>query len=160
MFIVIFFPMNNQILAQGYEIYELTNKPSKDNSSSDKNNNSRLEFYDLSQRLYNTSYFKNGELKSKYGDGTPIKITLDDLNSLETLNISDVNYKEVKLITLSLENESDLNSDVDLSGLSELSKLKYVFIKCYFNADKQQVEQAIISPKNKIRVFYTFVNPS
>jgi len=157
LFICFFILLNvNKTFAQKQNIYEIT-----DDSFSSKNiSNNREEFYNLSQKLHPTLYFEKSKLKKEYGIGAPIKVTLEDVDSYVVLNQNNSKYSSIELITINLKTIADLNKTIDLSNNTQFSKLKYIYIKCFFNCDEQQVEKFIQKPNNEIRIFYTIINPS
>lgn len=153
----------NKVIAQENGIYELTevNKLSKQSASKNGNSNDRKEFYNLSQKLHSTFYYKNNKLQTKYGEGSPLKITFEDINSFDSLDKSNSQFNEVQIITVKLKNENDLDKTFDLSNMSGFSKLKYIFIRCDFNSDSIKIRKFIKnSDYSKIRVFYSSERPS
>ena len=152
----------DKVSAQENGIYELTdiNKLSKQSSSKKGVQSDRKDFYNLSQNLHSTFYFENNRLKNKYGEGSPLRLTLEDLNSFNAINKSDSQFNNIEIITVTLKNENDLNKIFDLSNMSGFSKLKYVFIKCNFNCDAVKIRKFIKTSDNKIRDFYTSEKPS
>ncbi len=78
----------NIVTAQENGIYELTedNQSSKQIASKKGNSNDRAEFYNLSQKLHSTFYYENNKLKNKYGDGSPLRLNLEDINSFSAIN--------------------------------------------------------------------------
>lgn len=150
LFICLFYSHN--ILAQENGIYELDNQIT--NKQKNKKDD-RANFYDLAFNMHNTHYRQNKKLKQVYGNGVAKKLTLEDLNSAKFLNEGlSTNYNDVELITINLLNETDLNDNVDLTTQNqELKKLKYVFIKCNFDCNNEQIKKFIKVNPN-IRVFY------
>lgn len=146
-----------------YGIYESIDNNYLGKQNSSKSNkkstiNSRNDFYNLSQNLHSTYYFENGTLNAKYGNGLPTKLTFEDLSSFNSLNNNDLNYANVELITIKLNDEKDLNTNIDLSSLVTLTNLKYVYIKCLFTIDSKQIKKLV--KKSNVRVFYTSLRPS
>ncbi|AUP77205.1 hypothetical protein C1H87_00115 [Flavivirga eckloniae] len=145
---------SNNTLAQEHGIYELVN-----NQIVQKSNN-RNDFYNLSKKLHPTHYFENNTLKNKYGEGAPVRISLKGTNGFSLLNQQNSNYNGVKLITITLKNESDLNTPLDLSNTQGFPQLQYIYIKCLFSCTASQIERFVKNPNDSIRIFYTSVRPS
>ncbi len=151
----------NNANAQERGIYELVNSTSNIARSSKKATTStdRNEFYNLAQKLHTTLYFDNNKLKNKYGNGAPVKITLENMTSFSVLNKKDANYNDVELITITLKQANNLNTPLDLSQ-TEYPKLRYIYIKCLFECNARQIEQFVKAPNNEVRIFYTSIRPS
>lgn len=147
----------NNVIAQENGIYELTedNQLSKQITNKKGNTKDRKDFYNFSQKIHSTLYYENSKLKKKHGKGSPLKLTLEDANSFNSLNKIDSKYKEVRLITITLNNQSDLNKTFDLSIIKGFPKLKYIYIKCIFNCDSKQIKKLIKKSNHKVRIFYT-----
>ncbi|WP_136480997.1 hypothetical protein [Cognatitamlana onchidii] len=141
---------SNLINSQDRNIFELTTQ---------SNNRDRSDFYDLAFNLKPTAYFKDNAFRNQYGEGSILKITFEDTNSFDALANNQGNYDSAELIIIKVNNLSELNQTVDLMSLTSLNKLKYIFIKCFFKTNKQQVEN-FISANPNIRVFYFAQNPS
>lgn len=152
----------DKVGAQENGIYELTevNKLSKQNSNKKGVESDRKDFYNLSQNLHSTFYYENNRLKNKYGEGSPLRLKLEDLNSFNAINQSDSQFNDIQIITLTLYNENDLAKTFDLSNMPGFPKLKFVFIKCNFNCDAMKIRKFIKTSDSKIRVFYTSEKPS
>ena len=164
-FLSIFFMTGNQLIAQADVIHELNYKKGNngilEKAKSEKNDNSRKEFNDLSQKLHSTFYYQNGTLKNQNGNSSPVKVTLYDLNSFSALlNNRNNDYSEVRLITATVKTPSELNSKIDLALLTGFPKLKYILINCFFDCDAADIENTIVNPSNKIRVFYCYAMPN
>lgn len=143
------FLLPQKALTQENNIYELTQNIS----------NERDSFYDLIYNLYPTVYAENGAITKVYGENEIKKITLRDSKSFGILDDKTFNYKNVELITIILNSFNELNTRLNLSNKNGFDKLKFVFIKCHFDFQKEDIEKFIM-PKEGIRVFYQKVNPS
>tara|TARA_R110002033_G_scaffold137213_1_gene176532 strand:- start:1357 stop:1884 length:528 start_codon:yes stop_codon:yes gene_type:complete len=152
----------NKVVAQENGIYELTedNQLSKQIANKKGNSNDRAEFYNLSQKLHSTFYYENNKLKNKYGDGSPLRLNLEDINSFSAINKNDTQFNDIQIITVSLKNENDLNKILDVSNMPGFSSLKYIFIRCHFNCDALKIRKFIKKSDRNIRVFYTTDRPS
>lgn len=146
---------SHNVISQENDIYELdlgvTNVQYKEkNGKSD-----RAIFNDLAFNMHTTHYIQNQKLKKLYGKGVVKKLTLEDINSTKFINEDlELNYNDVELITICLLNANDLNDHVDLLDKNqELNKLKYVFIKCNFDCNNEQIKKFIKVDSN-VRVFY------
>ncbi|WP_299554298.1 hypothetical protein [Seonamhaeicola sp.] len=113
----------------------------------------RAEFNTLVYKLHPTVYVKNGIVKKTYGEGPIIKLTLEDVNSISSLSSLASNYPEIELLTIKLNSISDINSTLDLNSISNLSKLKYVFIKGRFNCNEALLNR-FVNYSSNTRVFY------
>ena len=64
-----------------------------------------------------------------------------------------------EIITIKVKDLNELRNNIDLTTLTALNNLKYVFIKCAFKCESKDIETFIIAHSN-IRVFYNAENPS
>ena len=154
---------NHESNAQENGIYELnaSSQFSRATSSKSKTTNTRTEFYNLSQKLHPTAYLAKNRLKNKYGDGDVVKLSLDDVASLDLVKQDKSNYNNVELITITLKSFSDLNTPINLSTTSGLAKLKYLYIRCLFDCNNEQIKGFVKKISNSnVRVFYTSARPS
>lgn len=151
----------NNVNAQENGIYELKNNIglSKSSSKITKKQTDRKDFNFLAYKLHTTIYIKNGIEKNKYGKGLPIKLTLEDTESLRILKNKNSKYAEVQLLTISVKSPNDLNTPIDLSNIPGLKKLKYIFIKNNIKSTKNQI-RAFIKANPNVRIFYTSETPS
>ena len=156
---------SNQAIAQVNDIFEL-NSASKIQAKSTiaksinaESTNDRIEFYNLIHNLHPTIYIVNNTIKKVYGKNQIKKITIEDSNSYNILNSKNNKYKSVELITLKLNSINDLNNQLDLTTISELESLKYVYIKCYFKHTPDDIKNFIKTNSN-VRVFHIYANPS
>jgi hypothetical protein len=143
------------ILAQENGIYELDNQITNNQKNDKTKKDNRANFYDLALNMHPTHYRKDKKLKEVYGNGFAKKITFEDLISAKFINEDlSTDYSNVELITIKLLNVSDLNNTIDLTNQNQkLKKLKYVFIKCNFDCNNEQIKKFIKVNPN-IRVFY------
>lgn len=151
-FICCFIVFNtNKTFSQEQNIYELTST----------NNNDRKEFNNLSKKLHSTYYYKANKLVNKYGNSDPVRITLNDGNSLDILKLDNPKYKKVELITIKLKSASDLNKSLELIDNEIFSELKFIYIKCLFNCNSNQIKEFTKKMNtSEVRIFYTIVKPS
>ncbi len=139
------------MMGQDRDIFEIS-----DNSGFDQND--REDFYDLAFNLKTTVYLKGNKVENKYGEGDVVKISLEDINSTDILVLNQMEYKSAELITIKIKNVNELSSKIDLTELSEMTNLKFIFIKCLFKTSSQQIE-SFISANPNVRIFYFAQNP-
>jgi hypothetical protein len=147
----------SRVIAQENGIYEISGSDTQKDKN--KSNYDRTEFYELTQKLHSTFYIGENKLKNTYGNGQPIRITLDDANSFNFLTKDSSKFSEVEIITMTLNNQGDLNNKLNLSSLNNLKKLKYIYLKCDFKCTDKQIKEFIKYDSN-VRVFYKIENPS
>lgn len=140
----------NLVVAQDKNIYEIS-----ENTSS----NDRKDFYSLAFNLKTTVYLKNNTVINTYGNGAVLKVNMEDTNSYNVLITNQNDYDQAELITIKVDDISKLSNSIDLTTLTETNNLKYVFIKCSFKCQHQDIENFIKVNPN-IRVFYNAQNPS
>lgn len=146
----IFLLSSNLSLAQDRNIYEISDNP---------NQSDRADFYELAFNLKTTVYFKNNAVKSQYGEGDVVKVTLEDSNSFNILIQNQAQYSKAEIITVNVNDISELSKRIDLTALTQMTQLKYVFIKCMFKSQTQDIKD-FIKVNTGIRVFFNAQNPS
>ena len=149
----------NNAVAQENGIYELSNNNFSKSATTSKAGNGRGDFNKLAYNLHPTIYVKNGSEKKTYGKGLPVKLTLEDVKSINILNRGKSKYNQVQLITIKLSNSGDINTKLDLSNISGFNELKYIYIKCHFKCTADQIK-SFVKASPQIRIFYTSETPS
>ena len=97
--------------------------------------------------------------KNVYGKGLISKVTMIDTKSFEFLKSNENKYKSAKIIIVEVNSINELKKSFDLTALTEMSHLKYVFIKCSFKCQKKDIENFVkVNPS--VRVFYNAEKPS
>ncbi|GAA4231332.1 hypothetical protein GCM10022291_03560 [Postechiella marina] len=152
--------------AQEKDIYELDNATiaktqGQVNKGKYKKGSSldRVEFYNLIENIYTTYYVNNGKIKKAYGDGKPKKLALRGTGAFNYLKTANHNFKNIEIITITLDTISEIQNTMDLSSLKGFDNLKYIFIRCYFKPNEAQIK-SFIKTKEHNRVFYKMENPS
>lgn len=152
--------------AQEKDIYELGNTANAqmqgqlNKGKSKKGSNlDRADFYNLIENIYTTYYINNNEIKKAYGDGKPKKLALRGTSSFDYLKNVSQNFKNIEIITITLDTISEIQNTMDLSSLKGFDNLKYIFIRCYFKPNEAQIK-SFIKTKEHTRVFYKMENPS
>jgi hypothetical protein len=158
-FFICFISAEN-ITAQEKNIYEISINPiSEKKLKSKKSSNDRQDFYNLAFNLATTVYIENNLEKNLYGKGAILKINMLDTSSFEFLKKNDSNYKTAELLIINVNSIAELNNSFDLTELTKLNHLKYVYIKCSFKCQKHDIENFVkVNPS--VRVFYNAEKPS
>ncbi len=157
--------------AQNEKIYELfenetlqnrtTTNQSKTSLSNKNTYNSNLnEFYQLHNNVHPTVYVAGNSVKNRAGKLKPLKLTAEDVVALTSLNRSNALYSSVQLLTIKLENPSDLNRVLDLSKLQGFTNLEFVFIQSPFKISVNQIRNFILNPGPNVTIYFMNVNPS
>ncbi|MFI1773632.1 hypothetical protein [Thalassobellus citreus] len=150
--------------SQENNIFELKthNTESKTSSklkSDKKDNNNREVFNNLAYNLHPSIFIENGIEKTVYGDGLPIKLIFEDVNSLKTFSLNNEKFNEVQILTIKINSLSDLSNHYDFSEKPELKNLKFIFIKSNIKCNPEQLKQ-FIKTNSETQVFYTINRPS
>jgi hypothetical protein len=148
------------ITAQEKNIFEISkNTHTAKTVKSKKTTNDRQDFYKLAFNLATTVYIENNLEKSLYVKGPISKINMNDTSSFEFLKNNESNYKTAEIIIIKVNSINELNNSYDLTGLTEMTDLKYVYIKCSFKCQKHDIENFVkVNPY--VRVFYNAEKPS
>jgi len=138
--------------AQDRDIYEISENTSL-------NINDRQDFYNLAFNLKTTVYLKDNSVQNTYGNGSIIKVTMQDTESFDFLKTNQSQYNQAELITIHVNTINELSKNIDLTSLSEMNGLKYIFIECLFKCQLQDVQNFVKANPN-VRVFYVAQKPS
>lgn len=158
--LLIFLFTTHYAISQEYNIYELGKTQTSGKSSNIKHGKSdRIEFYDLALKLHPTHYIEKNNVKTKYKTEAPVKLTIEDAQSLEYLQNNSAEYSNIELLIISIQNRSEFNRSIDLSNNKDLKKLKYVYLKCNDTCLETDLIN-FVKVDNKVRIFYTIENPS
>ena len=151
----------SSLTAQENAIYEVSDGSSMSKSSSKKvTQNDRADFYELALNLQPTLYVENNSFKKNNNTvSITSKLTFNDAKSFSVLKQSGKDFSEVELITIVLQNESDLNNKITVTQANGFGNLKYIYIKCYFKCTEQQIRSFVTSDV-AIRIFYKSETPS
>ena len=142
----------NFVNAQDRDIYEISENTSL-------NINDRQDFYNLAFNLKTTVYLKDNSVQNTYGNGSIIKVTMQDTESFDFLKTNQSQYNQAELITIHVNTINELSKNIDLTSLSEMNGLKYIFIECLFKCQLQDVQNFVKANPN-VRVFYVAQKPS
>lgn len=129
-------------------------------NSKEVTNISLQDFLELNNNLKPTVYIDNNSVKNITGVGNPLKVKYNNTQPFHKLNEESSLFNSVELITINLKTSSDLKNEFDLSKVNQFQKLKYVFIKCYFDCSVNQIKQFVLNLEPEVIVYFTKVNPS
>ncbi|RKS02361.1 MULTISPECIES: hypothetical protein [unclassified Flavobacterium] len=113
-----------------------------------------LNVRNVKELVYTTQpsiYYYGAEVKV-YGDKPRNLFT--DLNSLNNLNNSILLKDNIEIITINLENVSQLNNSINLNLLSGFKKLKYIYFSTSFDVTSENVSNMISGENEKYMIFY------
>ncbi len=128
-------------------ISTLKNKnPNTRKSKPEKTNLEKLLF-DVQPSIY----FNSGDAKT-YGENP--KNFFVDFQHLNKLKNSDLLINNIEIVTIKINNKSELNSTIDLSVFSSFKKLKYVYITTVLSIDESVISKMIRNYDEKYTVIY------
>ena len=159
LFIVVFF--NLTISGQTSKIDEDAPKivEVQDFISTSKNKNSttrksKSEKTNLEKLLFDVQpsiYFNSGDAKT-YGENP--KNFFVDFKYLKKVKNSNLLINNIEIVTIKIDNKSELNSTIDLSVFSSFKKLKYVYISTNISIDESVISKMIRNYDEKFTVIY------
>ena len=159
LFIVVFF--NLTISGQTSKIDEDAPKivEVQDFISTSKNKNSttrksKSEKTNLEKLLFDVQpsiYFNSGDAKT-YGENP--KNFFVDFKYLNKVKNSNLLINNIEIVTIKIDNKSELNSTIDLSVFSSFKKLKYVYISTNISIDESVISKMIRNYDEKFTVIY------
>lgn len=118
------------------------------------------DFLELNNNLKPTVYIDKNLIKNITGVGNPKKLKYNNIQPFHKLNEESSMFNSVELIAINLKTSSDLKNQFDLSKVNQFQKLKYVFIKCYFDCSADQIKEFVLNLEPEVIVYFTKVNPS
>lgn len=142
----------NFVSSQDRNIFEISENTSL-------NIDDRQDFYNLAFNLNTTVYLKGNSVQNTYGNGSIIKVTMQDTESFDLLKTNQSQYNQAELITIHVNTINELSKNIDLTSLTEMDGLKYIFIECLFKCQLQDVQNFVKANPN-VRVFYIAQKPS
>jgi hypothetical protein len=83
-----------------------------------------------------------------------------DIQSLDKLKESNPIFTQAELLTIRIDNQSDLKMSLDLTNLMKFANLKYINILCSIDCTSEQVSRLIKISDSKIIIFYLVSIPS
>lgn len=106
----------------------------------------------LISELKSSIYINNGVVNVQ-GE-KPVKAYLD-LSSLAKPISSNRAFDNVEIVVLTIENQRDLFSKINLDNLSAFTKLKYIHIVCRIDCNQNQITTALNSTSNNYVIIYS-----
>ena len=111
----------------------------------------------LIKELKPTIYFKNGSVKT-YGENP--SVLRSDVASLKLAANSKSSMKDVEIVIINVDNRKDLEAPIDLSFVTNLKKVRYVYLLLSFNESATTLSNWIRNVNQEIVVLYTIDNRS
>jgi hypothetical protein len=129
-------------------------KSTSDNSTDKGYGNNLLS---LIKDLKPTIYLKNGSVKT-YGENP--SVLRSDVASLKLAANSKSSMKDVEIVIINVDNRKDLEAPIDLSFVTNLKKVRYVYLLLSFNESATTLSNWIRNVNQEIVVLYTIDNRS
>jgi hypothetical protein len=113
-----------------------------------------LNIQNVKDLVYNTqpSIYFYGDAVKVFGDKPRNLFT--DLNSIGSLNNSVLLKNNIEIITINLDNPSQINNTFNLSLLSEFKNLKYIYFVTSFDVSNDAMSTLVQGDSEKYLVFY------
>ena len=128
-------------------ISTLKNKNSIARKSKPEKTNLEKLLFDVQPSIY----FNSGDAKT-YGENP--KNFFVDFQYLNEINNSNLLINNIEIVTIKINNKSELNSTIDLSVFSSFKKLKYVYISTNIAIDESIISKMIRNYDEKYTVIY------
>ena len=81
-------------------------------------------------------------------------LTFVDFKYLKKVKNSNLLINNIEIVTIKIDNKSELNSTIDLSVFSSFKKLKYVYISTNISIDESVISKMIRNYDEKFTVIY------
>lgn len=149
--ILFLFSLQSEVFAQQTRTAPLTNIKLLDTYIGGGTDPDRTRLKNLVYEVQSSVYFYDNEVKT-YGS-SPVSV-FTDFNGFIRLPQANFQKATIELITVRIDNPSQIISTLNLSSLSGFTKLKYVYILTTFPYTLQQISQVVASSgTNYIVVF-------
>lgn len=127
--------------------------------SSDKptNKEDHNNLLSLIKDLKPTIYLKNGSVKT-YGENP--SVLRSDVASIQLASNSKSSMKDVEIVIINVDNPKDLEAPIDLSFVTNLVKVRYVYLLLSFDVSSTTLSNWIGNVKQETVVLYTIDNRS
>lgn len=102
-------------------------------------------------------YLKNGSVKT-YGENP--SVLRSDVASLKLAANSKSSMKDVEIVIINVDNPKDLEAPIDLSFVTNLKKVRYVYLLLSFDVSSTTLSNWIGNVKQETVVLYTIDNRS
>lgn len=113
--------------------------------------------FSLIKDLKPTIYLKNGAVKT-YGENP--SVLRSDVASLKLASNSKSSMKDVEIVIINVDNPKDLETPIDLSFVTNLKKVRYVYLLLSFNESATTLSNWITNVNQEAVVLYTIDNRS
>lgn len=123
-------------------------------ASLESSESSKPEALQLDNLLHNLnpSVYVEHENINIYGN-RPVNLIVN-ISSLSELNNPDIPKNNIEIISIKIENTSNLNSIIDLSTLSNYYKLKYIYILSLVPVSEEDISNMILNNDKEYSIFY------
>ncbi|UNY98525.1 hypothetical protein MQE36_15770 [Zhouia spongiae] len=109
---------------------------------------------ELAFQLQPCIYIENNNIKKVSGYRRPVVIKMSNSNSYNLLASPDSRFRNVELLKIDIENRSELRNTIDMSKLTGLRGLKYLFIDCSFEVSEYDIKRYVVNPDPEIIILY------
>lgn len=143
--------MSNNAFSQDFKVLSPENNFAKKSSTSKTAVPSELNT--LVSQLLPTVYYSKGTVSS-YGETSAVRLETD----IQGINsISEISSKlgNVKIAKIFLNNQSDLNSKINVDSLESFQSLKYVYVIAKFETSEAQISNMIINTNPDILILFS-----
>lgn len=140
--ILILFSMQTIVHAQQVVSSKVTSIQLLDNYLNNSKGSDQLRLNDLVYEVQSSVYFENNEAKT-YG-ASPINL-YTDINGFLQLPKANFEKATIELITIRIDNSSQITNTLNLASLTGFPKLKYVYILATFPYTLQQISKVVTS---------------
>jgi hypothetical protein len=136
------------------ELNAFLSTASQTSRTSTVSNVTLLNVQNVKDLVYNTqpSIYFYGDAVKVFGDKPRNLFT--DLNSISSLNNSILLKNNIEIITINLDNPSQVNNTFNLSLLSEFKNLKYIYFITSFDVSNDAMSTLVQGDSEKYLVFY------
>jgi hypothetical protein len=116
-----------------------------------------LRIESLVKDMLPSIYVSLSDVKT-YGDNPVCLFT--DAKSLNNVSLSNLTSNDIEIVTIKIDDSTDLNSTIDLSIFSNFTKLKYIYILSSVKSTEAEIIRLVKNNNPKYHVFYNILKTS
>jgi hypothetical protein len=140
---------NSSFTINEVDLFISSLRTAEQNSKSSYSNAQNIE--NLLHQVQPSIYFYSG-LSKTYGDRPRCLFT--DILSLRGITNSNFLKNNIEIVTIKIDNTTNLNSTIDLALFSKFNKLKYIYILSSVSITENQINKMILNYDEQYSIFY------
>lgn len=140
--------------------YKLPNNETELKSLLSENSNiDSGKVFDLIHKLPPMIYVEDNKIQM-VTETNPTVLVLMNVQSFDFLHTKNLLYNKVEMITIHINQLSDLSIKMDFSKINGFDELKYIYIQCIVECTENQIKSMIVNSNPKNIVLFKVITPA